>query len=55
MALNVRGSDLNSLTGDYGAEWAPRENRALYIDLTDDVRRLVVPFVKDGRLSDAGL
>ena len=52
LALNVRGTDLNSLFGQFDLEWSPRGNRALYLDRGEDTRRLLVPFVRPGRFDD---
>jgi DNA segregation ATPase FtsK/SpoIIIE, S-DNA-T family len=52
LALNVRGTDLNSLVGQFNLEWSPRSNRALYLDRGEDKRRLLVPFVRPGRFDD---
>jgi DNA segregation ATPase FtsK/SpoIIIE, S-DNA-T family len=55
MALNVRGTDLHSLFGQFNLEWSPRSNRALLFDRSEDSRRLLVPFVQPGRLDDLGV
>jgi S-DNA-T family DNA segregation ATPase FtsK/SpoIIIE len=55
LALNVRGTDLNSLFGQFDLEWSPRSNRALYLDRGEDTRRLLVPFVRPGRFDDREL
>jgi S-DNA-T family DNA segregation ATPase FtsK/SpoIIIE len=52
VALNVRGSDLSTLVGNFSLEWSPRPNRALFIDRHEDITRLVVPFVRAGRFDD---
>ena len=52
VALNVRGSDFaTSGFGDAMREWAPRENRALFVDRSEDRVALVVPFVREGRFT----
>jgi len=48
VALNVTGTELNSLMGDYKIEWQARPNRALLIDRHDDKAQLIVPFVRPG-------
>lgn len=52
LALNVRGTDLHSLFGQFTLEWSPRANRALLFDRGEDTRRLIVPFVRPGRLDE---
>ena len=52
LALNVRGTDLNSLFGQFDLEWSPRSNRALFLDRGEDTRKLLVPFVRPGRFDD---
>ncbi len=49
VALNIRGSEFSAYIGQYGTEWAPRENRALFIDRHDDSAQVIVPFVRPGR------
>jgi hypothetical protein len=52
VALNVRGSDFGtSGFGDAVREWTPRENRALFVDRSEDRVALVVPFVREGRFT----
>jgi DNA segregation ATPase FtsK/SpoIIIE, S-DNA-T family len=55
LALNVRGTDLNPLFGQFNFDWTPRSNRALYLDRGEDTRRLIVPFVRPGRFDDGDL
>jgi DNA segregation ATPase FtsK/SpoIIIE, S-DNA-T family len=52
LALNVRGTDLNPLMGQYDVEWSPRANRGLFLDRGEDTRTLVVPFVRPGRFDN---
>jgi DNA segregation ATPase FtsK/SpoIIIE, S-DNA-T family len=52
LALNVRGTDLHSLMGQYNVEWSPRVNRGLYLDRSEDTQTLIVPFVRPGRFDD---
>jgi hypothetical protein len=52
VALNVRGSDLHSLMGQYDVEWTPRPNRALYLDRSEDTQTLLVPYVRPGRFDE---
>jgi hypothetical protein len=52
VALNVRGTDLHTLVGQYNVEWSPRANRGLYLDRGEDTRTLIVPFVRPGRFDD---
>jgi DNA segregation ATPase FtsK/SpoIIIE, S-DNA-T family len=52
LALNVRGADLNPLFGQYDIDWSPRPNRALYLDRSEDSRRMLVPFVRAGRFDE---
>jgi hypothetical protein len=51
VALNVRGSDFGAGFGDLFRDWLPRENRALFVDRSEDRVALVVPFVREGRFT----
>jgi hypothetical protein len=54
VGLNVPGTELVSLTGDYALEnWLPRTNRAILIDRHDQRQALIVPFVLPGRHDDS--
>ncbi|TDC30425.1 FtsK/SpoIIIE domain-containing protein [Micromonospora sp. KC213] len=50
VALNLPGSDVGSLLGDYATDWRSRPNRALLIDRHDNRRTLIVPYVRPGTL-----
>jgi hypothetical protein len=52
LALNVQTTDLRSLLGEYGVDFSPRQNRALFYDRHEDLMHLVVPFVRPGRYAD---
>jgi hypothetical protein len=54
VALNVRGSDLvGAGFGEAVRDWTPRENRALFLDRSEDRAALLVPFVREGRFTPA--
>ncbi|MGH3738500.1 MAG: FtsK/SpoIIIE domain-containing protein, partial [Micromonosporaceae bacterium] len=48
VALNISGSALGSHLAQHTLEWDPRPNRALLVDLHENRRSLVVPFVRPG-------
>jgi S-DNA-T family DNA segregation ATPase FtsK/SpoIIIE len=49
VALNIRGSELGPFLGHFNMEYAPRANRALFVDRHEDAVKLIVPFVRPGR------
>ncbi len=49
VALNVPAQALGSHIGQPTLQWQPRSNRALMIDLHNDHRSLIVPYVRPGR------
>jgi S-DNA-T family DNA segregation ATPase FtsK/SpoIIIE len=49
VALNLRGSELGPFLGHFNMEYAPRANRALFVDRHEDAVKLIVPFVRPGR------
>ncbi|HEX6076291.1 MAG TPA: FtsK/SpoIIIE domain-containing protein [Micromonosporaceae bacterium] len=55
VALNVPAQALGSHIGIPTLQWQTRPNRALMIDLHNDRRSLIVPFVRPGRHDQGGM
>jgi S-DNA-T family DNA segregation ATPase FtsK/SpoIIIE len=49
VAVNISATELGPLIGDHTLTWFPRPNRSLFLDMHDQVRSLIVPFVRPGR------
>ncbi len=54
VALNVSAQALGNHIGAINLPWEARPNRALLIDLHNDRRSLIVPFVRPGRYDQIG-
>ncbi|WP_157930613.1 FtsK/SpoIIIE domain-containing protein [Glycomyces xiaoerkulensis] len=54
VALNVAATDLGAVTGDPNNNWEGRANRCLVIDRHAGTETLAVPYVRPGRLDEAG-
>jgi DNA segregation ATPase FtsK/SpoIIIE, S-DNA-T family len=48
VAVNIPATELGPLVGDHTLTWFPRLNRSLLLDMHDQVRSLIVPFVRPG-------
>ncbi|HEX2810214.1 MAG TPA: hypothetical protein VHN80_28950, partial [Kineosporiaceae bacterium] len=48
VVLNVPGSQLQALLGQFDLHWDPRPNRALLLDRHEGTAQVIVPFVLDG-------
>jgi hypothetical protein len=52
IALNVPGSELSLYLGQHDLDYTPRPNRALLVDRHDQRVRLIVPYLRPGRVLD---